>query len=75
MVNFDPNSISDEYITAALNWAKAWDGHEYNDYRDNLKVIASMDACEWKHLGYLASLFMATACSCVGWNGKSSIIS
>ena len=59
MVNFDPNSISDEYITAALDWAKAWDGHEYNDYRDNLKVIASMDACEWKHLGYLASLFMA----------------
>lgn len=59
MVNFDPNNISDEYITAALDWAKAWDGHEYNDYRDNLKVIASMNACEWKHLGYLASLFMA----------------
>jgi len=58
-VNFDPNNTTEEYITAALNWAKAWDGHEYNDYRENLKVIASMDACEWKHLGYLASLFMA----------------
>lgn len=59
MVNFDPNNISDEYITAALDWAKAWDGHEYNDYRENLKVIANMDGCKWKHLGYLASLFMA----------------
>lgn len=58
-IDFDPKHISDEYINAALDWAKAWDGHEYNDYRDNLKVIASMDACEWKHLGYLASLFMA----------------
>lgn len=59
MVNFDPSNVTDEYIIAALDWAKAWDGHEYNDYRDNLKVIASMEYCEWKHLGYLASLFMA----------------
>lgn len=58
-INFDPDHIDDEYITKALNWAKSWDGHEYNDYRDNLKVIASMDYCEYKHLGYLASLFMA----------------
>lgn len=58
-IKFNPENISDEYITAALDWAKAWDGHEYNDYRDNLKVIANMDYCEWKHLGYLASLFMA----------------
>lgn len=59
MVNFDPSNVTDEYINAALEWAKAWDGHEYNDYRENLKVIANMDGCEWKHLGYLASLFMA----------------
>lgn len=59
MVNFDPSNVTDEYINAALDWAKTWDGHEYNDYRENLKVIANMDGCEWKHLGYLASLFMA----------------
>lgn len=58
-VNFNPENIEDEYINAALDWAKAWDGHEYNDYRDNLKVIASMEYCERKHLGYLASLYMA----------------
>lgn len=59
LIKFDPENIDDEYITAALDWAKSWDGHEYNDYRDNLKVIASMDYCEYKHLGYLASLYMA----------------
>lgn len=58
-IKFDPDHIDNEYITKALDWAKSWDGHEYNDYRDNLKVIASMDCCEYKHLGYLASLFMA----------------
>ena len=58
-IGFDANNISDEYITKALEWAKGWDGHEYNDYRENLKVIANMDYCEWKHLGYLASLFMS----------------
>lgn len=58
-VEFDANNTSDEYIEAALEWARSWDGHEYNDYRENLKVIANMKYCEWKHLGYLASLFMA----------------
>lgn len=56
---FNADNIEDEYIEAALGWAKAWDGHEYNDYRDNLKVIANMEYCEYKHLGYLASLFMS----------------
>lgn len=56
---FNADNIEDEYIEAALGWAKAWDGHEYNDYRDNLKVIANMEYCEHKHLGYLASLFMS----------------
>ena len=56
---FNAENIEDEYIEAALDWAKAWDGHEYNDYRDNLKVIANMEYCEYKHLGYLASLFMS----------------
>lgn len=58
-VNFDLNHVTDEYVEAALEWARNWDGHEYNDYRENLKVIAQMKYCEWKHLGYLASLFMA----------------
>lgn len=58
-IEFNVDNIEDEYIEAALDWAKGWDGHEYNDYRDNLKVIASMKYCEYKHLGYLASLFMA----------------
>lgn len=57
-VNFDLNHVTDEYVEAALEWARNWDGHEYNDYRENLKVIAQMEYCEWKHLGYLASLFM-----------------
>lgn len=56
---FNADNTTDEYLEAALDWAKGWDGHEYNDYRDNLKVIASMEYCEWKHLGYLASLYMA----------------
>lgn len=56
---FNADNTTDEYIEAALDWAKGWDGNEYNDYRDNLKVIASMRYCEYKHLGYLASLFMA----------------
>ena len=56
---FDKDHVSDEYVEAALQWARDWDGHEYNDYRDNLKVIASMKYCEYKHLGYLASLFMS----------------
>lgn len=56
---FNADNTTDEYIESALDWAKGWDGNEYNDYRDNLKVIASMRYCEWKHLGYLASLFMA----------------
>lgn len=58
-IEFNADNTEDEYIEAALEWAKGWDGHEYNDYRDNLKVIASMTYCEYKHLGYLASLFMA----------------
>lgn len=58
-IKFNAENIKDEYIEAALDWAKAWDGHEYNDYRDNLKVIANMEYCEYKHLGYLASLFMS----------------
>lgn len=58
-IEFNADNTEDEYIEAALDWAKAWDGHEYNDYRDNLKVIANMGYCEYKHLGYLASLFMA----------------
>lgn len=58
-IEFNADNTEDEYIEAALDWAKGWDGHEYNDYRDNLKVIASMRYCEYKHLGYLASLFMA----------------
>lgn len=58
-VDFDPKHTTDEYLDAALEWARSWDGHEYNDYRDNLKVIASMTHCESKHLGYLASLYMA----------------
>ena len=58
-VNFNIENISDEYIEKALTWAKEWDEHEYNDYRNNLKVIANMKYCEYKHLGYLASLFMA----------------
>lgn len=57
-VDFNPEHVTEEYIKAALDWAKAWDEHEYNEYRDNLKVIAGMEFCEWKHLGYLASLFM-----------------
>ena len=36
---FNAENIEDEYIEAALDWAKAWDGHEYNDYRDNLSLI------------------------------------
>lgn len=57
---FDANNVTDEYVEAALKWAKDWDGEqEYNDYRENLKVIANMICCERKHLGYLASLFMA----------------
>ena len=58
-ISFDVNNISDEYINEALDWARSWDGDEYNDYRDNLKVIANMEYCKYKHLGYLASLFMA----------------
>lgn len=58
-VDFNIDHVADEYIASALNWAKEWDGHQYNDYRDNLKVIANMDYCEYKHLGFLASLFMA----------------
>ena len=58
-IEFNADNTEDEYLEAALDWAKAWDGHEYNDYRDNLKVIANMRYCEYKHLGYLASLFMA----------------
>lgn len=58
-VDFNVNHVEEEYIEAALEWARNWDGHEWNDYRENLKVIAQLDYCEWKHLGYLASLFMA----------------
>ena len=58
-VDFDPAHVTDEYLDAALEWARSWDGHEYNDYRENLKVIAQLDYCESKHLGYLASLYMA----------------
>lgn len=58
-VDFNVNHVEEEYIEAALKWARNWDGHEWNDYRENLKVIANLDYCEWKHLGYLASLFMA----------------
>lgn len=58
-IDFNADHTTDEYIEAALEWARNWDGHEYNDYRDNLKVIANMTHCEFKHLGYLASLFMA----------------
>lgn len=57
--DFDPAHTTDEYLDAALEWARSWDGHEYNDYRENLKVIAQMEYCEGKHLGYLASLYMA----------------
>jgi len=58
-INFDVKNVSDEYISEALEWARSWDEHEYNDYRQNLKVIANMEFVDWKHLGYLASLFMA----------------
>lgn len=58
-VGFNAESVDEEYIESAFKWAKDWDNHEYNDYRDNLKVIASMEYCEYKHLGYLASLFMS----------------
>lgn len=58
-IGFDTANVTDEYINAALEWARGWDGKEYNDYRDNLKIIASMEYCKWRHLGYLASLFMA----------------
>ena len=58
-INFNASNITDEYINEALDWARNWNENEYNDYRQNLKVIASMEYCKWKHLGYLASLFMA----------------
>lgn len=58
-VDFDKNHTTDEYIESALNWAKSWDNKEWNDYRENLRIIANMDCCEYRHLGYLASLYMA----------------